>query len=1025
MDKSEKRFESDIESFLISDKGGYEQFSYLNPDGHRIQKYFYDKKKAIYPEVLVNFISRTQPKEWARYQKYYGDDAPEKLYRRLENCIGENGLIHVLKHGIEDMGIRLKVCYFKPESALNEEQNELYKKNILGCTRQFSYSENNRNTIDMVLSLNGIPVVALELKNQFTGQDVNCAIEQYKSDRSAKEFCFRLNHRFLVYFAVDLYEVYMTTQLADSATRFFPFNQGSNGAGVKGGKGNPANPDGYVTAYLWEKVLTRDGLLDLIHKFICFVAEKEEVERNGQIRVVEKRKLVFPRYHQYDVVNKVVADVKQNGAGRSYLIEHSAGSGKSNSIAWIAYRLASLHNENSEAVFDSVIVVTNRVVLDSQLQDTIISFDHTPGLVEAIDEKKHARGLTAAINDKRRIIICTIQKFLYAYKDFDDLQGRNFAIIIDEAHQGQSGESAKTLRRALIDKKLAVREYAEEEGVDEEEIDAEDVLVDTIMAQGMHKNQSFFAFTATPKNKTIELFGTPDPATRKMKPFHVYSMRQAIEEGFILDVLANYTTIKEAFRLVRVSADNPELIEGPALKALVRYYKENGYTIDQKTDMIMSNFLENGRFQIGGKGKAMVVADSRANAVRYYFAIKNYLKNHPDQSKGCGVMVAFSGAVTVDGEEYTEAGLNADVTGRQITTDKKFRREFHSERYNILVVANKYQTGFDEPLLHSMYVDKRLKDVNAVQTLSRLNRTAKDKNSTFVLDFANTEKAICDSFQPFYETTLLEGRTDLNRVYDLRLKIRQFLLYNGDDVEKYYAFMSAHADKKQDAAALGRLNGILKPVVDRYLDLDTEEERFNARMAVRKFVKAYAYITQLVRLHDEELFKEYVFAANLLKFLPNAKHPSENVEEKIKLEYASLTETFKGAIVLDKKDVDLVPSADKAKPKVPKKDTLQNIIDKVNERFDGPFTEGDRVIIESIFQMFMNDSEIKKYKHYAKDTTSEMFERSLFPEKFKEIATRCWLSNSDAFTKLFNDPEYYQKVMETLAKELYKILRKD
>lgn len=1025
MDTSEKRFESDIESFLVSEAGGYEQFSYLNPDGHRIQKYVYDKEKAIYPEVLVNFIARSQPKAWARYQKYYGDDAPEKLYRRFQTSVQENGLVHVLKYGIEDMGIKLKVCFFKPESDLNEEQNELYKQNILGCTRQFSYSKLNNNTMDMVLSVNGIPVVALELKNQFMGQDVDCAIEQFKNDRDPKEFCFRLNHRFLVYFAVDLYDVFMTTSLSGAATRFMPFNQGSNGAGVTGGKGNPVNPDGYATSYLWEKVLQHDSLLDLINKFISFVKEKEEVERAGQIRLVEKSKLIFPRYHQFDVVNKVVADVRQFGAGKSYLIEHSAGSGKSNSIAWIAYRLASLHNADSQAVFDSVIVVTNRVVLDSQLQDTISSFDHTPGLVEAIDDKKRSRGLIAAINDKKRIIICTIQKFLYAYKDFDDLTGRNFAIIIDEAHQGQSGESAKALRKALIDKKLALHAYADEEGLDDDAIDDSDVLVDTIMSQGMHKNQSFFAFTATPKNKTIELFGTPDPVSGKLRPFHVYSMRQAIEEGFILDVLANYTTIKEAFRLVRISADNPELIEGPALKALVRYYKENGYTIAQKTDMILSNFLENGRFQIGGKGKAMIIADSRANAVRYFFAIKEYMKAHPAESLGCGVMVAFSGSVNVDGIDYTEDALNLDGNGKPITSDKRFRREFRSERKNILVVANKYQTGFDEPLLHSMYVDKRLKDVNAVQTLSRLNRIAKDKTSTFVLDFVNSDEAIKESFQPFYETTLLDGRTDFNRVYDLRTKISAYMLYNGDDVEKYYAFMSAHADKKQDAAALGRLSAIMKPVIERYLDLDTEEEKFNARMAVRKFVKAYAYITQLVRLHDEELFKEYVFASHLLKLMPKAKHPFEDVESKIKLEYALLTQTFKGAIVLEKKDTDLVPSADKAKPKVPKKDTLQNIIDKVNDRFDGQFTEGDRGIIESIYQMFMNDKEVKKFKHYAKDTTAEMFIKSLFPEKFKEIATQCWLNNSDSFKKLFNDPEFYQQVMEAMARELYRTLRKD
>ncbi len=402
MDVSEKRFESDIESFLISENGGYEQFSYLNPDGHRIHKYVYDKEKAIYMEVLINFISKSQPKAWARYVRYYGEDASEKLYRRLETAITENGLIYVLKNGIEDMGIKLKVCYFKPESALNESQNELYKQNIVGCTRQFAYSTKNHNTIDMVLSLNGIPLVALELKNQYKGQSVENAIQQFKTDRDSKEFCFRLNHRFLVYFAVDLYEVYMATQLQDSATYFMPFNQGSNGAGVTGGKGNPVNPDGYATSYLWEKVLPKDSLLDLVNKFISFVTEKEEVERNGVIKEVSKTKLIFPRYHQFDVVNKVVSDVKENGAGKSYLIEHSAGSGKSNSIAWIAYRLASLHNDENQAVFDSVIVVTNRVVLDSQLQDTINSFDHTPGLVEAIDDTIFHHSLKVS-----SIVVCT------------------------------------------------------------------------------------------------------------------------------------------------------------------------------------------------------------------------------------------------------------------------------------------------------------------------------------------------------------------------------------------------------------------------------------------------------------------------------------------------------------------------------------------------------------------------------------------------------------------------------------------
>ena len=1024
MDTSEKRFEQDIESFLISDLGGYEQFSYLNPDGHRIHKYVYDKEKGIYPEVLISFIMKTQPKQWARYVKYYGDDAPEKFYRRLEDSIAENGLIYVLKNGIKDMGIDIKVCYFKPESELNDALVELYKSNILGVTRQFAYSKQNNNTIDMVLSVNGIPLVALELKNQYKGQNVDCAIRQFKEDRDPKEFCFRLNHRFLVYFAVDLYEAYMTTWLQGQNTYFAPFNQGSNGAGNSGGKGNPANPDGYATSYIWEEVLQRDSLLDLIHRFISLVKEKEEETKNGATRTIEKEKLIFPRYHQYDVVKKVIQDVKQDGVGKSYLIQHSAGSGKSNSIAWIAYRLASLHNDDNEAVFDSVIVVTNRVVLDNQLQETINSFEHKPGLVEAIDDKKRSRGLVDAINDKKRIIICTIQKFLFAYKDFESLVGRKFAIIVDEAHQGQSGESAKTLRKSLLDLDKAVKVYAEEEGIDESEVDISSDIVCSIFAQGKHENQSFFAFTATPKNKTIELFGTYDAKTKKTRPFHIYSMRQAIEEGFILDVLSSYTTIKEAFKLVKISADNPELIEGPAIKTLIKYYKEHGFTISEKTDMIMSNFLESGRFQINGKGKAMIIADSRANAVRYYFAVKEYMKNHPAESQGCGVLVAFSGTVSLDGVEYSESSLNFDDNGQPITSDKKFRKAFRGEKYNILVVANKYQTGFDEPLLHSMYIDKKLKGVNAVQTLSRLNRTCRGKTSTFVLDFENTDEDIKKDFQPYFETTILDGRTDFNRVYDLRTRIKPFLLYNFEDVDKYYDFMTKHKDSKQGAADLGRLSSIIKPVIERYNDISTEE-RFNCRLVIRNFVKSYAYITQLVRLHDEELFKEYVFTSNLLPLLPVDQHFQPDILDKIKLEYTSLKESFNGAIILEKKDTNLIPSAEKSKPKLSKKDTLQNIIDKVNERFDGDFSDGDRVIIESIYQMFMSDKEVKKFKRYAHDTTPDMFVKSLFPDKFKQIATQCYLENADSYKKLFSDTEFYQKVMEAMAKELYKSLRND
>lgn len=1020
MDTSEKRFESDIEQYFITH--GYRQFSKQNEEGKWIRFVNYDVDKAIYLGVLVEFVSKSQPKEWARYLKYYGNEAPQKLYRRFENEVVEHGLIYVLKHGITDLGIKIKLCFFKPESELNDKSIELYNQNILGVERQFGYSSENNNTIDMVLSLNGIPLFSFELKNQFKGQDYNDAIVQYKTDRDPKEFCFRLNHRFLAYFACDLYEVWMTTQLKGQDTYFLPFNQGSNGAGKTGGKGNPANENGYPTSYFWEDVFSKDNFIDLIHRFISFVIEKEEVVINGEVKEKKNEKLIFPRYHQYDVVKKVIADVKANGTGHDYLIQHSAGSGKSNSIAWIAYRLASLHDEENNPIFNSVIVVTNRVVLDSQLQDTINSFDHIPGLVEAITKEKHSRGLTDAINDKKRIIICTVQKFLYAYKDFDDLDGRKFAIIIDEAHQGQSGESAKTLKRSLIDKKQAIKEYALEEDIEQDEIEV-DELLESLMAQGKHKNQSFFAFTATPKNKTIELFGVNNLETGKKEAFHTYSMRQAIEEGFILDVLQNYTTIKEAFKLVKVSADNPELIEGPASKALFKYYKEHGYTIAQKTEMIMTNFLQNGRFKINGKGKAMIIADSRKNAVRYYFAIKEFMKNNPELSKGSNVLVAFSGTVKLDGVEYTETGLNIGIDGKPISSDKKFRKAFRSDNFNIMVVANKYQTGFDEPLLHSMYVDKKLKGVNAVQTLSRLNRTCRGKTDTFVLDFENTDEEIRDSFQPFYEGTNLDGVTDYNKVYDLRTKMRGYMLFSDDDVIAFNKVMLLQGGKKQDESAQGKLASILKPVIDRYNELD-EKERFVVRDIIRKFNRSYSYITQLIRLHDKELFKEFLFTSHLIRLLPKEKKEYIDIEDKIKLEYASLKETFKGAITLDKKSVDLKPSGSIQAKHSKKKDTLQSIIDKVNERFDGKFTDGDRVIIEGIYQMFMKDDDVKKFKKYAKDNNTEMFVNSLFPEKFKDIVTKCFLENNDSFEKLFNDPDFYQKVMEAMAKELYKTLRK-
>ena len=1009
MDTSEKRFEQDIETYFLSH--GY----------RKVLPSTYDKEKMLFPEVLEEFVSTTQPKTWARYIKLYGASALDKLTRRINSAIAESNALDVLKKGVKDMGIEIKLCYFKPSSNLNQDLVNLYEGNICGITRQFPYSKNNNNTIDTVLSINGIPLFAFELKDQLKGQDVEDAMRQWKEDRDPKEPIFKFGQRFLCYFAIDLYDAFMTTQLEGDFTRFLPFNQGSNGAGNPGGKGNPKNDEGYPTSYIWERVFSRDSLIDLIAKFITITEEKEE--KNG--KTYTKKRIIFPRYHQYDVVKKILDDVKEKGSGTNYLIEHSAGSGKSNSIAWIAYRLASAFDSDDKYIFDSVIIVTNRIVLDSQLQDTINSFDHKAGLVECITQKKGSRGLVDAINDKKKIIICTIQKFLYAYKEFDDLKGRNFAIIIDEAHQGQSGESARTLRSSLIDVQKELKSYAEENDMNPDAIEETEELLN-ILGQGHHENQSFFAFTATPINKTLELFGTK--VGEKKKPFHTYSMRQAIEEGFILDVLSNYVTIKEAFKLITNTEENPELLEEKAKRALFKYYHQHEFTISQKVEMIMDNFLNNGRKKINGHGKAMIVTDSRQSAVLYYQAVKEYLDKHKEIT-GCGVLVAFSGEVKFDGDDtkYIEAEMNEYPDGRKINSDAKFRKAFKTDDFNIMVVADKYQTGYDEPLLHSMFVDKKLKGVNAVQTLSRLNRTAPFKHDTFVLDFANTKESIQESFQPFYEETTLDGSSDVNRVYDLRNKLDEFNLFNSSDVDKFYAIMKLNSGKKnQDDAAIGKLVSVMKPAVDNYIDLE-DDKRMLARDTMMKFTRSYGFVTQLVRINDEELFKDYLYISHLIRLLPKTKYPIFDLTGKVSLEYAKLKETFNGAIELEKQEGTLQPGKG-AKPstKSKKTDTLERIVEKVNEKYQDDFSPADKVALDSVFQMLMGDPVVKKkLSEYAKTNDAQMFINSIFPKEFERVLVECYTKNDDAFQRLLGNDQFQKVVMDIMARELYKTLVSD
>ncbi len=807
-DTKEKRFETDIEAALISPAGGYNK----GDDS-------YDPKIGLYINSLIDFVQRTQPKEWARFENANKIDTIRKFCVAFNNACDMYGLVSVLRHGFKHRGIKFRVCYFKPESSLNQTAVALYAKNNAACYRQWYYSADSKKSVDLVIALNGIPVFAFELKNQYTGQTVDNAKKQWMYDRDPREICFQFNKRILGYFAVDHTEVWMTTKLAGKDTYFLPFNQGSNGAGHDGGAGNPPNPNGYPTAYLWEEVFRKDSMMDILQKFIHLqIVEEKKLLPDRTEKIIRKKTLIFPRYHQLDVVRKMIAHVSENGAGHNYLIQHSAGSGKSNSIAWTAYRLASLHDKDNNPIFSSVVVVTDRTVLDAQLQETISGFDHTLGAVETIGEDKNSGHLRDALNAGVRIIVTTLQKFPVIYQEVDEAKGRNYAVIVDEAHSSQTGTSAMKLKAALADTEDALREYAEIEGKAEEDIDPTDKLVQEMITHGRHKNLSFFAFTATPKGTTLEMFGTEYP-DGSFHPFHIYSMRQAIEEGFILDVLQNYMTYDTCFRIAKTIEDNPDVPSSRAAKVIRKFEELHPYNISQKAQIIVETYMETTRFKIGGRGKMMVITSSRLAAVRYFKECKRYIEEKG--YKDIDLLVAFSGSVNDGGEEYTEPKLNVRKDGSHIG-ESQTKTEFH-ENFNVLVVAEKYQTGFDEPLLHTMIVDKKLKGVKAVQTLSRLNRTYPGKTDTFVLDFINKQEDIQEAFQPFYQETMLESEVNTDLLYQVQHDLRGYSVYSDADIDAFAAEYFSY--NKQDSKAMGRMTSVLKPVADRYNKL-TADERY-------------------------------------------------------------------------------------------------------------------------------------------------------------------------------------------------------
>ncbi len=989
---TETRFEAVIEEALIT-KGGYEKG----------QSSDFDAALGFFPNYVIHFLQQSQPKKWAKIEGIHKNKVAEKVIKRLQKEISLQGLLQVLRNGFTDYGVKFKLAFFKPSTNLNPDLERAYASNQLQVTRQLYFQRKGRKSLDLVLSLNGLVIATIELKNQFTGQDVENAKQQYRKDRAVDEPILRFNQGALVHFAVDHASCYMTTKLEGDKTFYLPFNKGKDN-----GAGNPDHDSGYKTAYLWEDIWKKDSLLDIVGKFLHLDIEK--YEENG--KVYTKKKLIFPRYHQLDVVRELTKEAKEVGAGTNYLIQHSAGSGKSNSIAWLSYRLSSLHNVANQRVFDSVIVITDRRVLDSQLQNTIFQFEHKDGVVQKID--KNSQQLADALEVGSNIIITTLQKFPFVLDKIGDLPSRNYAVVIDEAHSSQGGEASKRMKEVLSAKSLEEAELDEmDSGLEET---AEDQIRQSMLARGKQTNLSFFAFTATPKPKTIEVFGTADKDGMP-KPFHLYSMRQAIEEGFILDVLNNYTTYKTYFKLSKAIEEDPNVNKKQAGKAIGRFVSLHPHNLAQKAEVIVEHFRQVVRHKIGGKAKAMVVTSSRLHVVRYKTAFDAYIK-----TKGYAdirTLVAFSGKV-IDEDCYPEGVTEGQINGFK---PKELPKKFDTEEYQILLVADKYQTGFDQPLLHTMYVDKKLSGVKAVQTLSRLNRTSPGKEDTFILDFANEADDILNSFQPYYELTTVKETTDPNRLYDLKGQIEQAQIIWQSEVDNFcnIYFQAAILSK----AAQGKLYKFVEPAKDRFVNLPENSgdvigilSQDDFKHLLKSFTRLYSFLTQIMPFSDVALEKLFTYCRFLLKVLPR-KSQSERFQlgDEVALEYYRLQKIAEQNIVLDQRGEYGLDGANDSGIRSVKEEeaALSEIIKLLNTRFAADFTPADKLFFDQLEADLVAD---EKLMEQGKNNTKDNFAYVLTDALMSTLINRME-QNQDIFKKIMDDDDFKNVVWRYLLDRVY------
>lgn len=1004
----EDKFEDIIERELLQ-LSGYQKG---NPTD-------YDKETALFPTEIINFIQTTQPKQWKNYAKTNPNDTQKIIIDSLTKELRSRGMLDVLRNGFKCYGKTLRVAYFQPNTGMNPETLALYQQNRLTITRQVNIKTGR--IPDILLSLNGLPIATIELKNPLTEQTYQNAIHQYRTERDAKDPLFIFKQRCLVHFAVDTEEVWMTTKLAGESTYFLPFNKGNHH-----GAGNPPEEHGeYRTSYFWLEVLQKDSILDILARFLHVEIKETKIPTATGVNYQKKETLIFPRYHQLDVVRKLIAHTKTHKAGHNYLIQHSAGSGKSNSIAWLAHRLANLHDNQDEKIFHTVVVITDRTILDQQLQDTIYQFEHKAGVVQKIDE--NTQQLAKALNDGVPIIISTIQKFPFITKAIQTLakkgktidittQDKRFAIIVDEAHSSQSGETATELRKILnkagIESAIAAQLLEDELEENDLTDEAKQELLKEQISRTKQPNLSYFAFTATPKHRTQIVFD--EPGENGASPFHLYTMRQAIEEGYIKDVLANYTCYERYYQLVRTSENDPDLPRRQAAKEIARFIELHPHNIAQKVEIIVEHFRNHTRHKIGGKAKAMVVTRSREHAIKYKLAFDKYIRDkgyHDIQS-----IVAFSGSMTLSdfpGETFTEVKMNGGMKSSEIA-DK-----FASDAYQVLLVANKFQTGFDQPLLHTMFVDKRLDGVQAVQTLSRLNRTTTGKEDTFVLDFVNKPEDIYKAFKPYYEETPVGEKADPQQLNDLSYELYEWQLFSQEDVNQWCEIWF-RPKTSLTGVEHKKLNSLLDPIVEKYKTLqDPEKEQFKNQLT--SFRNLYLFLSQVIPYQDSELEKLYAYGRFLLKKLPRTnKTPEIDLSGDIELKYYRLQKVSEGKINLKEGQAEPLKGATAVGTRQPDKEVpLSQLVDSLNERFGTNFTLADQLFFEQIAETALSNDSIKKA---AQVNTKENF-APVLEKQLENLFIERMDGNEKIFIEVMNNEEFRSAVFEKLLSSIYEALK--